>query len=423
MKYFFRVLLVILVAGGVITGAYFITHNAQKNPTPYLTTATKPAATEKNANKKLIASIEDEKIYLYTSDDAIILDFKGKVYEYTDWNKNITLEPPEMHYGNFDGDEAKELVIKGVDYIADDKTTIYSLYYLDPIVDDGKDDFVVILFNRDSWSKLIDSGMKTEISQLISSKKTGQFVMDYADQNISYDKATGLTVNEHVGFFKVLRNANGEYLTIDKWSRGNGIYSVTDDNKITCEVPIIVSYKSSNDTQVCGTLSFGLQIGLQNKKYISAKSLLFKASDDYKISDPRTADNTAWSYREQNSNRSSPKKKTIDWINYTPKFDKSITTQTVDFSAGGSDMNAISSLSITQGGMELTAKTGFSFSDSYKKGDFSVIINSGTNNEYEISLDAKVSKSKAGNEVLTISFDKAYPISEIDSIQINYGTR
>lgn len=424
MKYFLRILLVIVLAVAVITGVYYTTKE-KTAPTPeFLTTASKPAVTERNANKKLVASIEDEKIYLYVSDDAVILDFKGTQYEYTDWGENFAVEKPEMYYNHFDYDDEKELVIKAVDGINNNNETVYNVFYLDPVVNDnGKKDFVVVLFNRDSWLKLIDRDVKAEVSQLKSSKKTGQFVLDYINNVINYDIETGITKNKHVGYFKVLQDKKGNYLTIDKWQKGNGEYIITDDGIIKINVPIIISFKNSKETQNCGYLTLELRVGKSYSKYITDKSLSFKPADEYKISDPRTADNKKWSYTENNLNTSIPTKKVINWIKYQPAFDKTITTQTIDFSTKESDINCVEEMTINQNGITMVAKKSISFSNSASSGEFSVIINSGSKNEYEISLSGSVSKNKAGKEVLKINFDKAYPQSEINSIIINYGTK
>ena len=66
MKYFLRILIVLVLAVGVVFGVYYYTNQDafEKNDAPKLTTVSKPAATEKNSNRVLLASLEDEDFYL-----------------------------------------------------------------------------------------------------------------------------------------------------------------------------------------------------------------------------------------------------------------------------------------------------------------------------------------------------------------------
>lgn len=427
MKYFVRVLTVLVIVVAIIFGVYYATNGVSvKNPLAQSTTMTKQAVTEKHGNRKLLASIEEEKIYLYVCDDVVILDFKGNEYEYTDWGKAITLETPELHYTNFDGDAENELVIKAVDSVDEENNGYnYNIYYFDPTIKDGKDDFVVSLFSRNTWISQLNSRIVVELGQVQGNDKIVQFAMEYAGTPIEYDKQTGIATNEHVGFFRALKDSNGNYMKVDKWSRGFGVYSINDDNKICIDVPIIVSYKNSSETQLCGTLSFRLQKGREKDEIIiSPKSLYFIPNEDYKVSNPRDYEKSTWSYIENNSNKTVNKKDTvIDWISYDMAFDASVNTQTIDFSRANSDINGVESIKLTEKAIVLTAKKGYTFSDSAKKGEYTVIINKNEKDNFEISRSASVSTDKSGKQILTINLDKAYKKSEIKTIQINYGTR
>jgi hypothetical protein len=156
----------------------------------------------------------------------------------------------------------------------------------------------------------------------------------------------------------------------------------------------------------------------------SAKSLYFNVNSDYKVSNPSTADSTAWSYTENNSDKTIPSSDlAIDWIKYSSKYDSTITSQAQNYASDETDMKLISKLVVTNSYVELTAKDGCSFdSKSAKKGEFSVIINSGTDDQYDIAYTAKISTS-GKNEVLKITFDKSYPKDEIKTIDINYGAK
>lgn len=71
--------------------------------------------------------------------------------------------------------------------------------------------------------------------------------------------------------------------------------------------------------------------------------------------------------------------------------------------------------------MVLTAKDGYSFSNVITgSGNFSVLINSGTDDEYDISYDCAV-KNEGNTSTLTINFDKTYDREDLDNVTINFG--
>ena len=80
MKYFLRVFIVLVLAAGVIFGVFRYTHPEafENNSTPELTTVSKPAATEKNSNRVLLASLKDEDFYLYKGSKGVLLQHCGK---------------------------------------------------------------------------------------------------------------------------------------------------------------------------------------------------------------------------------------------------------------------------------------------------------------------------------------------------------
>ena len=107
MKYFLRVLLVLVIAVAVVCGFYTYKNGGIEKSTAdtSLTTVTKLAATEKNGNKTLIASLKNEGFYLYKSDGTKILEHDSKSYEFKNWNIDEHAEEPKMYYMDFDGDK------------------------------------------------------------------------------------------------------------------------------------------------------------------------------------------------------------------------------------------------------------------------------------------------------------------------------
>jgi hypothetical protein len=423
MKYFFRILIVLVLAVGVVFGVYYYTNpDVLKNNDSDLTTVTKLAATEKYSDKQLIASLEDEDYYLYQSGKTVILNHDGKDYEFENWSNIVESDSNEMYYADFDNDNENEILVKAVIDVDNDLGDyVYNIYLLNPAKDsDGNLIYNVAVASRNVVNNILEEYIIEEVSQLKSCNKIVQFAMASSGTTIEYDKTTGAATNGHVGYFRALQDLNGSYLSVSKFSKGNSTFNVTKDNKIKAEVEINISYNNSTVTQSAGIIRFGLTVSDDNSFTPTEKSLSFIPSDDYKVSDPTTADNTSWSYTENNSDKSkATSDNTIDWIQYSSNYDSTITTQTQNFSSSQDDMKNISKVVITNNSVELSAKSGCSFDkQSANKGEFSVIINKGTDDEYEISYTASVT-----DNVLKIKFDKSYPKSEIKSVYITYGSK
>ncbi len=422
MKYFIRILFVFVLAVGVVTGVYYYTTggSSSENEAVSLTTVTKLPATEKNSNRVLLASLEKDDFKLYKSNRVIILTHGDKEYEFNNWSSMIAEETPELYYHDFDGDDAKELLIRAVeDYSETANQYIYCLYILDPVVDEsGKENFKVIFAGKEEWSNIFDEQIKLEVSQLKKCKKFVQFAMDLRSNTIKYDKQTGISKNDHKGYAKALSDG-AKYLTVDRMSRDNGIYSIDKDNKINVDVDINVTYKEKSLTQKIGVVHF--QLSLKNSDLsVTSKSMYFTANEQYKISDPNITAVVPWSYTENNSNKSAVSGSgVVDWLKCKTKFDPSIATQTVTYEDNTTDVDHIASITITESYVQLIAKQGCTFDTSViEKGEYSVVINQGTENEYDIAYNTEVS----GN-VLKINFDKTYSTEEIKELSVNFGTK
>jgi hypothetical protein len=423
MKYFLRILLVLVVAVACVTVAYYYTNGKtlETNNQTSLTTVTKAPATEKNSDRELLASLEDEDFYLYKSSDTIILTHNKKEYEYYNWSSYIDSEEPTLYYNDFDDDGEKELLVKAVcDVNESTKEYTYEMYYLDPVTDEnGNDDFEVTLLSKSFYSQLLDEQIAMEISQLKTCNKIVQFAMNFAGNGIHYDKETGITKEGHAGYFSALQDSKGNYLTVDTWSKGVGEYSVDDDNVININVKINVSYKDTTSTQQAGSIHFKLAKKSDGDFYIASKSLVFNASDSYKVADPTVVNTDEWQYVENNADKSTPTSDTIiNWVKYDTHYNANTTTQTIDFSSNSTEAKYLKSIEITNNSVVLTAKEEFAFDTSYSSGEFSVIIN----DEYNIAYTAELSVN-GNNQIVTIKFDRNYAQNEINSLSINYGTK
>lgn len=422
MKYFLRILLVLVVAVAAVYGVYQYNNSGDSTGGDNITTVTKAPATEKNGDRVLLAQYGDE-FKLYKSGNIVILNANGKDYEFENWSSDIDAKEPELYYEDFDADDEKELAVRAVSDVKGEDYT-YNLYFLDPEKDDNGDtSYNVTVATRSTWSEMLEDTVLVELSQLKSCNKIGQLAMNYADDGVSYNKDTGIVTKGHSGYFGVLQDG-GNYLTIDGWSKGDGIYTIDKNNKINLDIDVNVTYKGSAVVQKAGKIH--MQLNLQkNGGFLTApKSLKFVAYDEYKVSDPTTVADKAWSFTENNSNKAVPGgSATIGWINHKINYDSTVTTQTVNYSTAQTDINGIEKIVLTDKNISLTAKKGCTFDNSSAgSGHFSVIINEGTKSEYSIAYKASVDKSGA-KEVLTISFDKSYPQSEIKTVSVNYGTK
>ena len=148
--------------------------------------------------------------------------------------------------------------------------------------------------------------------------------------------------------------------------------------------------------------------------------MVFKPNKEYRVSDPTATATESWSFEEINSNKSaSSSSEVIQWIKYSPEYSAGTFTQTNDYSSQISDINKIKKLYFCESYALLTAKEGFTFdTNAVNSGEFSVIIN----DDIDISYTAEIT-NVGGAQALKITFDKAYPQSEIKKIAFNYGTK
>lgn len=428
MKYFLKVMTALVLAVAVVFGVYYYTDNKPSGDNAQnvsLTTVSKAPATEKNSNIKLIASLEKEGFYLYKGNKYVILKHNDKEFEFDNWNSNIDLETPQMYYANFDADKDKELIIKAVGAVNQDtKEYVYDLYILNPKQNSKEEEYDVILATHNTWSKIVDSTIREELTQLKRCKKIIQIAMDVMASPIKYDKSTGVAKSGYTGYARALQDNNGNYLTIDKWTKGRGIYSISKDNKICVDIPVNISYKETKTVQNAGTIHFEFNFNRSNKLAVTERSIVFNANKDYKVSSQKNETKEKWTYTEINSDKSISSTDTIiDWIKYKMSYAPSLITQTTSFAGQSTDINSISKIVITQEYIELTAKPEMEFAKtSAEKGEFSVIMNEGFKSECDIAYTASISE-KDGVQTLRINFDKKYSKKELGSITINYATK
>lgn len=411
-----------VIAVAVVTGVYFSVHK-DDNASNLATTVSKAPATEKYSERVLLASRANDGIFLYKSNKDVILHFGGKQYVFENWSSYIDAEEPTIYYANFDDDKDNEIVIRAVDEITQSKNKLYGIYYLDPYVKDEKQDFSVSYLNANTYSEIINTMLREEISQLKFSKKLGQIAINYANSPIKYDEETGIATGGHVGYFATLRSEDGRFMTIDKWSFGDGKYTVTADNKILVDIPVNISYKESTDVQYAGDIHFQLVKNDKGEIKVGQNSLLFNTKREYAVSEPKSYGREKWSYTERNGDvivdEADMK---LDMISYKTAFDPTVEIQTIDFGSTNNDMKNVSSIVVTESYIELTAKQGCIFGNANENGEFSVIINIG-GVDYDVAYEAEVTTDKNKNQALKITFERPIDKAEIKSLLVNYGIK
>ena len=423
MRYVLRVFIVLVLAAGIVFGVFYYTHPEEfvKEDVSQLTTVSQPAATEKNSNRVLLASLKKSKYYLYKGSKGVLLKHGDNEVTFTNWSKFIDAKKPEMYHLDFNGDGKKELLIKAVSEKKENGSFLYELYLLIPKTDSkGKETYEVVCASRNTWSSILDTNIVEEMRQLKNCKKIIQFSMNSKGKGLSYDKETGIATSGYSGYARALQNSNGEYMSVDSWTKGDGIYSITEDRKIAINIDININYKNSDRVQKAGSIYFELFLNDENKFQVTEKSMVFKPAEDYAVSDPRVTAGESWKYIEKNSNNSvSEAKEYVQWIKYSINYNPDIYTQTTDFTSDLSDINKIQKIKLTESYIELTAKKGVSFdSQAVEKGEFSVLIDKKLDIAYTAEID-----TSGKQEVLRINFDKAYPQNEINKVSINYGTK
>ena len=266
MKYFARILIVLVLAVAVICGVYYHTNGLPtQEQSNGLTTASKPPATERRVTRELLASLDKEGFSLYRSDNGVVLVHGEREFTFDNWSRMIGEAPVELSYLNIDEDKEKELVVRAAGAQDENGEYAYELYILNPTTDaDGNEDYEVVYASRDTWASLVDSIVKAELRQLGSSRKIVQLAMVAGLSNSINYNAAGIAQNGYAGYFKSLQNAEGKYMTVDKWTRGNGNYYIR-DKKIIVEFAVNVAYKDSKASQQAGVVRFGLTLGKDNR--------------------------------------------------------------------------------------------------------------------------------------------------------------
>lgn len=435
MKYFLRILLVLVLSVAVVFGVYFANtrgETTRQNADVTLTTVTKPPVTEIKDDKILLAEYE-EGFKLYKQNDLIIFNDGKRDFEFDGWSKLITEERPVLYYHDFDNDKEKELIFEVASRQLEDGNFEHDLYYLDK--NSGKygdkDDYKysVSLVSRNTWNNILRVLIIEEMFQLKKCDKIVQFAMCYHDEILKYDKQTGVNINGYSGYFKALQNKQtGEYYKIKSWSIDRGKVYINNDNDVCCKAYINVTYFGTDQVQQPGYIYFEL-FPKNDEFLVTPHSMVFKSFDDSKVSSQQSVAESDWLICRENISQNAyvSGDNVIDWVKFGFNVKDNVSYEKIDFGTNDSEIRNCAKFEISNNSIKIIAKPGYVFDEEMiKRRDFSIVINKGTPGdagENEISYDGVVSVDENGREVLEVSFDKSYPLEEMRRLEFYLPAR
>ena len=419
-----NIVLVALLTVSAVFCSYLLAQQAVKrnNSAASSVTVSQQPITEREGDRVLLAENTQYDYRFFTQGDKVIMTHNDKEYFFEGWGDNLRLDTPVIAIKDADYDGEDELLIQ-VSTQARDNTIYHSVYVLKRTVDEnGVEKYNVEAFTSGTVNSMLDRTIKTELIQDPLCKKNGIFAFERFNSEIKYDRETGLP-ESYKYVFRCLQDENHEYLTINNWQKGFAECVLDSESDIYVTIPITVNY-TNGQTQNAGQIKVKVTIDKGFHMTIVARSMSFLANKEYALYG-YTDDVQGWSSVLNNSNKTVPRDKTIDYVELEASYLSEV--ETMDFSANNSDLNMLSSINASEGQIELIAKKGCSFSSEMleqKQFSANLKISSKTaDNNYDISYEASVYKNDSGNEVLKITFDKRYSQSLMNKLTVKFGVR
>lgn len=441
MKYFLRVTIALLIALGIIFGVSY-QYRQKKISEDIVFTTQQISTTEKGETTtqktQLIHEDKESGYKFYLVDDKGYIEHNGLRKEKGGWGWVLSACKIETHYGDFDGDGEKELIVlyaniaeKANDLlITDDKTDFTNYHTTVAMIKEAKDsagrttDFNCLYADEKTWKKPFSQAISLQTNQLKSCTKYLQIVMDDNDTQLEYDKKTGISDNKYVFYAKALKTPKSDtYSKLIKWNKGAGNYYVNKDGKLCLSIMVLGYYEGWDKAQYIGNIDTEIAINRSGVLDMKPSTIKFTANDRYVMPDPRKETKEKFTYTITNSSPATTitTDKNIDWLEATFNANKGVTEELLSFGDLNSQIKDVETVKITQSYIELTAKAGFAFSDRVTDdGDYSLVINEGAKDEREISYKSQIIK-KDGVSVLKITFDKKYKRSELEKLSLKFG--
>lgn len=423
---FVYALLVLALTVASVFCAYLVADKVSRTDLGAKTTVTKLAETEKPGERILIIEDNDKDYHFYKQDDKVVMTHSDKEYTFENWGDNIMLEPAKLVISDIDSDDEDEVMIQVAAYEYDNEI-YHSVYVLNHYINGlGESTYKVNAITPTSAINLFDERIKMQLTQDKACPKNGIFAASHIYDTIEYDRDTGLP-KKYYYMFKTLSDGKGGYLKPTGWTKGRADCTLNDtDDKTLFAVttfPIIVQY-SDSVTQNAGYFKLGIYVDKNGQTDILGSSASFKAYKEYGLY-KYDFDGKKWTSTVNNSNKTVPRDKKIDFVEFVSSYKDGVTT--VNFAENNSDLNSLSSITATESYIELTAKNGCSFDKSLVESQqYSLLLSIDSyneNNNYDISYTASVSKNSSGNEVLRINFDKQYSQEKMGMLALNFGVK
>lgn len=434
MKKIIAIIIVIAVASGV----FILSYNYRSNRIDLQTSNVSVSAVttmqnsendqEENGTegRKLVAEDKENDYQIYFDGENTEIVHGEYSRTIKSWAYSMNAETPEIHCKDYDGDGQIELMVRIVNgkldnqYDKDASPYTYALYMFKPYTDaSGEKTLSSLVASDNTWKEPFTNAIKCELTQLKSCDKFLQFTMDNADESIAYDNKTGITSNSHVGYGRALYNSNKQFYSIDRWSRGAGIYNFDSEGNIFLDIQVIVSYKDTTETQYLGDIH--CQMTAEGGEFdIVPDSIVFNATDEFFVSDPRETADEKWNCVIHNESANTNFNDTvIDWIENDLSLKDTGDNNSLYFETMPTKIKCVDEIKFSESELVMTAKSGYTFSDAIaKSGKYAVTINSGEDNEYDISYSCSISRDKKS---ITIKFDKSYNKDAFDNVSVTFG--
>lgn len=427
MKYFSRVVIALLIAA-VIVFAFSNHYRSKKNQENIVLTTHKISDITNAADTRILLAEEKESGYTLYRDNGTIILCRGELEQsFDEWYSAMASSTPELYYNDFDEDGEKELVIIMLNdlvkyYDGKSEYSTSAVFVKTETDEQGNTSFKTITAGVDSWKAPFTNSIKCEMKQLTKCKKYIQFVMGNAGATFRYDEETGISLDGNCYYAKAIKLGDGNYAEFDRWQKGACKYYVSDEGELRLSITVLTYYNEQPKPQIMGSIDMKMRLLQKGKFDITPNTITFIPSSYCYASDPRITASESWTNIIKNSaSPASSQDKEIDWIEADFKINSQYNEQTISFADMTSQIKSVDKVKISESKIVLYAKEGYSFSKRpLSTGSFSATINSGEENEYDLSYTCEV-KSVSGTSVLVIDFDKTYDKSDIESIKIKYG--
>lgn len=427
MKNGLKIVVVAILMVAVVFASYMVADKRAKSNIEALkqTTVTQKEVTEKDTSERetLFADSEHD-YYIYKQGKTVILNHGGKDYRFENWSKYIDLEKPKVYATDIDRNEDLEILIRMVGNVDNKGDYHHYVYALNERYDEnGELSYSVTTFTQNAILTLIDDMVTTEISQIDSCQKTAVFAMCMNYTTINYDKETSLP-DSYYNLFRALQDENGKYLKIAKWSKGLSDFSVK-KNYVQMQCPIYITYENGAKQNV-GKIKCDFDINGENEISVAAHTFYFAPNEEYKVFSYDLSTDKPRTNVIVNKNNDVPADTIIDNFQYDLSLDFKGDRED-DFSQNATDLNCISKVVATESYIDFVAKPGCRFNEQLcQQNKFSIMMTATdklVKCTYDVGYLSTVLTDEQGNEVLRLSYDKAYKSEVTRNTKITFGTK